>query len=190
MKKTKVKDSRKSKIIKTVRKQKNLKDGRSKFDILKLFKNFKFKFKKQSTLIVADMELISGDIELFVVQVIENHFYIAGKRYVVHEKYLKYNRTIKMWVSKYHEGISLPVNQTIPAKELKDAVETSQNKEVQDIVNNIDPMILSNFVKTQIIQKVFAGEEMQNVFGFLKIMMILILVGVVIAVAILLAGVI
>jgi hypothetical protein len=157
---------------------KHLKDGRSKFNIMKGFKNLKFKFKKQSSLIVADMELKSGDLEMFVVEVKNKTFKLFNKRYLVNEKYLKYNRTIKMWVGKYHEDLSLPINQTIPAGEIVDSLSEVDDVEIQDVVNNIDPSILQSLITTQIIQKVFAGEKMQDIFGFIKIMLILIAVGV------------
>jgi hypothetical protein len=157
---------------------------------MKGFKNFKMKFKNSSSLIVANMELLNGDIEMFVVEVKHKSFKILNGEYIVNEDYLKYNRTLKMWEAKYHQICSVPIDQTIPITKLTKGVQKIENSEVRDIVNNLNPEILVNFVRTQIIQKVFAGEEMQNIFGFIKIMLILIAVGVVIAVVVLLAGVI
>ena len=192
------------KKIKTVKK-KHLKDGETFFDMFTGFYGLKMKFKKRSSLIVADLELINGDSELHVVEVEQEHFKLLGGMYLVHEKYLKYNRTLRMWVGKYHQKLSLPIDQsidtskhkkngqplntTIPAKDIKKMIADSTEQGVIDVVNNVDPNILVNFVKTQIIQKVFAGEEMANVFGFIKIMLIVILIGVGIACAILLGGV-
>ncbi len=163
------------------KKPKHLKDGRTKFNIFKGIKNLKFKFKKQSSLIVADFELTNGDTEMFIVEVKKDSFKLFGKRYLVHEKYLKYNRTLKMWVSKYHEKVSLPVNQTVPAKDIIRTIQKDERPEVQDIINNVDPLILENYTTSQIVQKVFAGEKMQDIFGFIKLMLILLAVGVAIS---------
>jgi hypothetical protein len=182
-------DDRVNKIIKKNKKI-GLKESHTNYNIMKGLKNFKFKFKKKSSLIVCNLELINGDLELFVVSVQAKTFKLLGGQYIVHEQYLKYNRTLKLWEGKYHQGCSLPIDQTIPITEIKDNISNSNNKEVADIVTNVDPMILVNFVKTEIIQKVFSGGEIGNIFGFIKIMLILILVGVGIAVAVLIGGVI
>lgn len=164
------------------------KDGRTKFNLLS-GKNFKFNFKPRRELIVANMELVSGDNELFVVQVKNKTFTLFNKRYLVDETFLSYNRTFKMWESRYHENLSIPVKQTIPAKQIVDDLKEVDNQDLQDVINNLDPSILESLVKTQIIQKVFAGEKMQDIFGFIKIMLILIVVGVAICVFVLLSSV-
>src|SRR6056297_2851458 len=105
------------------KKPKHLKDGRTKFNIFKGIKNLKFKFKKQSSLIVADFELTNGDTEMFIVEVKKDSFKLFGKRY----------------------------------------------------------LILENYTTSQIVQKVFAGEKMQDIFGFIKLMLILLVVGVAIS---------
>lgn len=168
--------------------KKHTKDGRTKFNLLK-GKNFKFNFKNKRELIVANMELVSGDNELFVVQVKNKSFKLFNKRYLVDETFLTYNRTFKMWESRYHENLCLPVKQIIPAKQITDDLKDVENQDLQDVVNNVDPSILESLVKTQIIQKVFAGEKMQDIFGFIKIMLILIVVGVAICVFVLVSSV-
>jgi len=161
-----------------IKKVKNpkLKEGETKFNILKGLKNIKLKMLNRANIIVANMELANGDILDIPVEVVKGEFDWKGRKYLVHEKYLKYNRTYKMWVGKYHEKLSLPIKQIIPAKDLLESVKASKDKKVQDVYNNLDPIILENFVKSQIVQKVFAGEAMGNLFNFLKIMAILNLV--------------
>lgn len=171
------------------KKAKNLKDGRSKYNIFRGLKNFHFNFAKRSQLIVAYIELVNGDVEQLLVKVKDNSFKLSGKRYIVHEKYLKYNRTLKMWEGKYHEKLSLPIDQTVPAKDIIKQIKADSRVEVQDIVNNTDPLILEQFTTSQIVQKVFAGELMNNVFGFIKIMLIVIALGVGICAFILISGV-
>ena len=153
-------------------------DGRTRLNLLSKLKNFKFRFANKSRLLVADMQLNNGDTELHVVEVTKDAFVLFGKRYIVNAEYLTFNRTLKMHTAKYHEALSLPIRQHIDVNAIKEEVtkHVGKGNGTADVINNLDPQILEALVTSTIIQKVFAGAELQDLFGLLKIMSIIILI--------------
>ena len=150
-------------------------DGRTRLNLLAQFRNWGKNFTDKSQLIVADMQLNTGDVELHVVEVSKKTFKLFGKRYIVNPEYLQYNRTLQMHVGKYHEGLSLPLNMHVDVNAVKSAVKNNvvDGSKEADVVTNLDPEVLESLVTTTIVQKVFAGAEMQDLFGLLKVLMII-----------------
>ena len=155
--------------------------SRTKCNLTNKRRFWKFKFKNPSVLILANMQLNTGDYESAIVRVQGKSFILYGKRYLVDDEKLYFNRTFKMWCLNYHEDLSIPVKKThaflpvdenIPAQEIKKELESTKI----DVVNNINPKVLQDFTTSEVIQKVFQGQEMEGLFHFLKIMMILNLV--------------
>lgn len=152
------------------------KGGRTKLNLLKGIKNFRKKhLVDKAILLVADLQLNTGDTELHVVEVRKDSFKLFGKRYIVNSEYMKFNRTLNMHVSKYHEGLSLPVNQHIDVNEVKQAIKeyVDTGSAEADVVNNVDPVILEALVTSTIVQKVFAGAEIDKLFNLLKMLAII-----------------
>ena len=157
------------------------KQSKTKCNLTNKRRFWKFKFANPSVLILANMELNTGDHEMAIVRVTGKSFVLYGNRYLVDEEKLYFNRTFKMWCSNYHEDLSIPVqnkytfipvDSTIPAQEIKRELE---EKDI-DVVNNINPKVLQDFTTSEVIQKVFQGQEMEGLFRFLKLMSILVLV--------------
>ena len=133
---------------------------------------------------IAEMILKGGHKEFFVVRIEKNDtFKLFSKRYIVNDEYMVYNRTFKMFTCLYHEDISAPFRQVINSKEVKESLRKDKNLDlnVQDAINNIDPAVLEDFANTKVIVDGIQGHGLAGQFGFFKIMLILILVGVVIA---------
>jgi len=165
--------------------------GRTKCNITNKFKFWKFKFKNPSMLILANMQLNTGDHETAIVKVSGKSFDLYGKKYLVDDQSLYFNRTFKMWCSDYHEDLSLNIKRTLPSMETmpdlnillpikrdlpaQELIAELETKDI-DIINNVNPKVLKDFVASEVIQKVFQGQEMEGLFRFLKIMMILNLV--------------
>lgn len=165
----------KSKIKKS--KPSGFNDGKTHLNLLKRFKNWGKVFTSPALLLVADMQLNNGDTELHVVEVRRDSFKLFGKRYIVNSEYLQYNRTLKMHVAKYHESLSLPIHQHINANNVKESIKEAvkNTPKEADVITNLDPVILEALVTSTIVQKVFAGAEMQDLFGLLKLLSIIIL---------------
>lgn len=166
------------------------KQGRTKLKLIRWHKFFSKRFVKEATLLVAEMQLATGDDKEFhVVQVINNSFKLFGKRYLTDPEYMVYNRTLKMYVSEYHENISLPIKKVIDAEAIRNEVEhvLKQNNVNNNISSNLDPNTLERFVKSTVIEKVFNGSEMNALFmniwygilaiGFVSIVILFILLG-------------
>ena len=98
--------------IKT-QKPKTVLEGNTRLNLLTRFKNWKYNFVNPAMLIVADMELITGDYELHVVEVRNNSFVLFGSRYLVNPEYLTYDRTLKMYRGRYHQNCTLPLKTKI-----------------------------------------------------------------------------
>jgi len=150
-------------------------EGRTKLNLLAKRKNWGKNLVDPAILLVADLQLNTGDTELHVVEVRKDSFKLFGKRYITNSEYMKFNRTLNMHVSKYHEGLSLPVNQHIDVNAVKQAIkEYANNGSAEaDVINNVDPIILEALVNSTIVQKVFAGAEIDKIFALIKILSII-----------------
>jgi len=151
---------------------KNSRQGRTKCNITNKRRFWKHKFTSPSQLILCNLELNTGDHEIIPVKVVGKSFTIYGKRYLVNEEFLYFNRTFKMWYGDYHEDCSIQIQRKLPAQEIKQKLQDMQ----LEVVNNVNPKILEEFTTSEVIQKVFQGQEMEGIFRFLKIMVILILI--------------
>jgi hypothetical protein len=153
--------------------------GRTRLNLLNKFKNLQKKFfANPSTLLVADLQLNNGDNELHVVEVHKDSFKLFGKRYIVNSEYLTFNRTLQMHVGKYHESLSIPILQHIDVNKTKEAIvnHVGSGSAQADVISNLDPAILESLVTSTVIQKVFAGAELQDLFGLLKMLSVIILI--------------
>ena len=146
--------------------------GRTKCNITNKRKFWKHKFTPKSQLVLCNIELNTGDHEQVPVKVVGKSFKIYGKRYLVNEEFLYYNRTFAMWSGDWHEDCSIQIQRLLPAQEIKEKL-IEQNMEV---VNNVNPKILEEFTVSEVIQKVFQGQALDGLFKFLKVMMILCLI--------------
>ena len=165
---------KKKKGIKINKKQvPNSRQGRTKCNLLNRRLNFfKHKFTSKAQLIVCNIELNTGDHEQVPVKVVGKSFKIYGKRYLVNEEFLYYNRTFKMWCGDWHEDCSIQISRVIPAQEIKKQLQDAE----LEVVNNVNPLILEEFTTSEVIQKVFQGQALSKLFSFLKVMMILCLI--------------
>jgi len=158
------------------------KDGQTTYNAMKgIFNFFKFFKTPKSRIIIAQMTLLNGDVQFIPVEINEGAFVWRGKRYLVNSRYLHYNRTFKMYVGFYQEELSLPLNFVIDSLEIKKELNKKNMGDSElthtEVISNIDPVILETTIKSTVIQKVFAGAQMEDAMRFIKMGIIIIGIG-------------
>ena len=157
--------------IKNVKKRKTSKDGYTKASAYKPIDKIKYAFVPKSSLIIADMQLNTGDFEHFVVRVTKGMFELFGKNYLVDDDFLTWNRTFRMYVSKYHEDMSIPVKQHIPVDEIKAQMCKAVDASYSRVINNVEPNILKQWNTSKVIQDTLKGQKMGDSINKITIML-------------------
>ena len=157
--------------IKNVKIRKTNKDGYTKASPYKLLDKVKFALVPKSSLIVADMQLNTGDFEFFVVRAKGGMFTLFKKKYLVDDNFLVWNRTFRMYVAKYHEDMSIPVKQHIPVDEIKTKMKNTPDVSYSRVVNNVEPAILSTWNASKVIQDNLKGQALGDNINKITIML-------------------
>jgi len=128
------------------------------------------------------MEMRNGNYLDFIMLTALPAFKFRGGRYIIDDDLKYYNESSKMWALDYHQDISLPVRHKIDVNKI---VKTIHETGITDVDTALNPFSLERFMVNEVIQKVMRGEDMDKLFKFMKIMLILIFVTVVICLIIL-----
>jgi len=169
----------------------NLKNSRiDNFNKLKKFDKFSIEYYKNwwnnkfnsSRCFVINMLLLNGMRRTYLIKANGDKFKIDDKEYVIDESLKYYDVSIALYCLDYHENFSLPYKNTIKLNDIMDGLESSG---ISDVETAINPSTLRRFITSQVIEKVLKGAEMDDVFKFIKIFLILIFVGVAISLLIL-----
>jgi hypothetical protein len=157
--------------IKQVKKRKIGKDGYTKANPKTLKNKFQYAITPKSSLIVAHMQLNTGDFEDFVVRAKGGMFVLFKKKYLVDDDFLVWNRTYKMYQSNYHEDMTIPVKQHIPVNEIKNKMKNDVNASYSRVVNNVEPAILTSWNSNKVIQDSLKGQKLGDTMAKQTIML-------------------
>jgi hypothetical protein len=148
--------------------------------------------KKKSKVFLIHMELNNGKHRQFTIVSEFGSFVYDNKRYLIDEECMYEDIDAKLWCLYYHESLCLPIKHQIPKNNLLREAENQADKiydlllnhedarvrravaEIPkpDVVFAINPENLERFMISKVIEKVIKGGEMDDIFGFLKIMTI------------------
>lgn len=145
---------------------------KSLLDLSTLFTKIKLFFKGRDRMLI-HMELTTGFHTQFVTTVKNNQFVYKGCSYIIDDEFKYYDLSAKMFALDYHQNINIPIQRKIPLNELKKIVESAG---ITDVETAINPLTLKQFIESEVIQKVMKGAELDKVFSFIKLMLILIAV--------------
>jgi len=149
-----------------------------KFDKLSLeyYKNLWNNMFNSSRCFIINMLLLNGMRRTYLVKITnEGTFKINNKEYVIDESLKYYDVAIGLYCLDYHESVSLPYKNKIKINDIMDGMEKAK---ISDVETAINPSTLRRFITSQVIEKVLKGAEMDDVFKFIKIFLILIFIGV------------
>lgn len=142
-------------------KKKNKKKGYRKsksyvsFGIFDKIIQFRYNVKIVAQFIRSDGD---RDFEVVNVDTRKNTFIYNKKKYFVDEKHLEYYRPFKLFGGLYHEGISIPIKESLKSDDLKNAINNKNtSKEVLECISNIDPSILKSFSDSKVIEDSIQG---------------------------------
>jgi len=139
-------------------------------DLKGLFINLKAKFNQDKTMLIK-MELNNGFHTQFIGFLKKDYFVYKKGTYVVEDEFKYYDLSASMWALDYHESFSLPIQRKLNITEIKRQI---VGKGVTDIDRAINPKTLEQFIESQVIEKVMRGQELDNIFKFIKIMLIIV----------------
>jgi len=133
--------------------------------MLKLNRNYK-------DAILINMELSNGHHTHFIAYITNNAFTWSKKTYVTDDTLKYYDMSSKMWCLDYHEDLTIPIKRKIDVNQIKKVVSLEG---VTDVDTAINPVSLDLFMESDIIQKILKGQDLDKMFGFMKIMLIIIM---------------
>lgn len=156
------------------------------------------KMRPEKTILV-NMELLNGFHRLFLVTENDEGFKYRGNKYLFDNEAKYYLIDSKLWCYDYHEKFTLPVKRNIiidpkkrktleikeeyglpirrriPLTTIKTSLEQSGMTEVEYATN---PSTLERFTISKIAEGIMKGQALDEVFKFLKMMLILAVVGI------------
>jgi hypothetical protein len=132
-------------------------------------------FFGKSRQLLINMEMINGDFTTFIIFMSENidSFKWNGKTFVIDESCKLYNVKFKLWYLNYHESLALPIKTKINPN---DFIVALQKDGVTDVEMSINPTTLEYFIISNVIQKVIKGADMEKVFDFMKLLLIILVI--------------
>ena len=150
-------------------------------DVKGLIKEKKDAFYPERTMLV-NMELRNGFHTTLIIFLKKPYFTFANGNYIIDDDFKYYDVSSKLWCLDYHQDISFPIKRHIDVNKINKLM---RNKGVSDVDNAINPMTLKQLIESDVVQKVMKGAELDEVFKFLKLMIILTFIGVCIIIVIL-----
>lgn len=139
------------------------------FDLKGIWREFRNKhFPEQVYLI--NMELRNGFFAQFMITTKTETFRYMGGEYLIDDDLKYYNVSARMWSLDYHQDLVMAIRRKVDVNTLKKAI---QHKGITDIDTATNPFSLREFIKSEVIQKVLKGADLDAVFRFMKNMLIL-----------------
>ena len=149
-----------------------LTERKSKFK-LKYWKDWYLNKTHPESIALINMELMNGFHKIFLVKEFEEGFKYKNKKYLFDNEAKYFIIDSKIWAYDFHETFTLPIKRKIPITNIRKTLESSNISEVEYATN---PATLERFAISKIAEGIMRGAEMEQVFKFLKLMAILILV--------------
>jgi len=162
-----------------------VKGDRERDDVMKNVNQIKFRQSKFSVqywkdwwmdrkhlpeIVMINMELLNGFHRTFLVREREGGFKYKDKKYLFDNEMKYYNMDSKIYMYDFHENIALPIKRVIPVQTIQETVENSGISEVEYAMN---PATLERFAVSKIAEGIMRGAELDDVFRFLKLMLII-----------------
>lgn len=135
-----------------------------KLDSKSLIAYIKDKLTPSKTMLI-HMELRNGFHVQFIVSLKDNSFKYQKGEYIIDNTLKYYDIAAKFWCLDYHQDFPVPIARRIDVDKHKKIV---RGMGITDIDTAFNPMTLRQFIESEVIQKVMKGQEMDNVFKFLK----------------------
>ncbi|GAG26207.1 unnamed protein product, partial [marine sediment metagenome] len=138
------------------------------FDIRGRIKRIQDYFRPEHTLLI-NMELRNGFHRLFMVSIKGNKFKYDNGTYVIDDEFKYYDLGARTYCLDYHQDLSFPIRRKIDINKIKALV---SQEGITDVDTAINPLTLKQFIESEVIQKVMRGADMDQVFKFLKAVLI------------------
>lgn len=138
-----------------------------------------------SRTILALMEMRSGNWRLMTINEKHDTFRFMEGEYVIDPTLKKWCSDAKMYFLRYHQDFSLPIEQEVKFKEVRDTMEFSQSIEV---IESTNPLTLARLSDSRIAEQVMKGQAIDDFFKFAKTALIAILIMVGITLALIVHG--
>jgi len=120
--------------------------------------------------ILVIMKLKTGAWVSFSPKIENSTFLYNGGRYTISEEYLEYHSNSGLWFSFYHQDISIPISFSIKSDDIKKAIGKAG---ITDVDASISPKVLRDIINSDIISKVFSSVELEGIYKFIKLFVIL-----------------
>lgn len=139
------------------------------FDIKGYFKKLKHSLNRPLALLI-HMEMRNGYHNIFYVYPKGETFKYKGGVYKIEDEFKYFNAELNVYCLDYHQDIDIPIQNRINSSAIK---RNLLGKGITDIDQAINPKSLEQFIKSEVIQKVMKGQELDAFFRFMKIMIII-----------------
>lgn len=124
-----------------------------------------------------NMELRTGKFTNFIAKMDFPYFDFMSGRYIIDDNFKYYNQAAELWCLDYHQDCCLPLRRKFDLNAIYEAV---KNDETIETETSINPVSFKIFMESDIIQKVMKGAEMEQWLSFIKMCMIITMIGIVI----------
>lgn len=119
----------------------------------------------------------NGMIDLQYVYTNSDKFEYNNGMYVIDKDYMRWSDGLNCFVAQYLECSALPINLEFDEKSTLEVLK--ENLAHTRVQMNVEPKILYSTVRSEVIQKLMRGEQLEKFFNFLRIVGVITLVGVV-----------
>jgi len=131
------------------------------------------------------MDLRNGKTDRFIVEPVEKTFIYMRGVYIIDENVMYEDISQKMNALDYHQDLSLPYLKKINVKEIKEELIKCADDQ---IVSAMNPSSLYYFMKSQVIERVIMGGELDKALKVIKILALVCMIVGVLTFLILLKG--
>lgn len=144
----------------------------SKFEITRYKNWIKEKFFPAKSVLI-NMELLNGFHRFFLVKEKENGFKFSGKFYIFDNELKYYCFDSKLWCYDYHQNFCMPIKRKIPVTDVIKTIEESSITEVEYATN---PSTLERFITSKIAEGIMKGQQIDEFFKRISMLVIIILI--------------
>lgn len=145
----------------------------SKFSIQHWKEKYKQVFKKRDIFLVI-MQLRNGKYDMFTIATTHNYFSYKRGMYYVDPDMVREDSHTGLNSLYYHQDCSVPFKLTFDLDKLR---ETVRNEDTS-VEKALNPNNLKGFINSQVIEKVLKGQELTDDMRFIKMMIVIVLLGI------------
>jgi hypothetical protein len=127
---------------------------------------------KRAEIMLIEMELATGDIYTFITPIKANSFEFKKKVYVIDESIKKYDINSKIYRLRYFENLSLPVDESLPVKDLKSAIQNKEKNQKDTIYYALNPQLLHEFLHSDVLKSMMQAGEITAFFKNIRMWVI------------------